>query len=59
MLLTHATEVGVVLGYLSHVEEGDEGLISGADQKELKGVIVERNALQSRKDRVQGGSASN
>lgn len=58
MILTHALELGVVLGDLGHVEERDEWLIGGSDQQELQGVVVERDALESGEDRMQSGSAS-
>lgn len=59
MGLTNGSELGVTLDDLSLVEEGDERLVGGLDEHELKGVAVESDALESTDNGAECGTASN
>lgn len=56
--LTNASKFWVLLDHLEHVEERNEGLVGGLDEKELEGVTVECDALEGAEDRVKDGATS-
>ena len=49
----------MTLDSLGLMEEGDERLVGGLDEHELKGIAVEGNTLQSRDDGAKSGTAGN
>lgn len=51
-----ASEFGVVLGYLEHVEERNERVVAGLNEEELEGVTVECDALERVEDEVQNST---
>lgn len=57
-VIGQTVELGIMLGNLHHVEEGDNRLVGGLDEQELEGVSIEGNALQSSEDGVHGSATS-
>jgi hypothetical protein len=55
----NSLELGVGLDDVSLVEQGNERLVGGLHQHELKGVAIEGNTLQRVDDGVEDGATSN
>lgn len=56
---TNGLEFRVRLDHLSLMEQRDEGLVGRLDEHELKGIVVEGDALESLEDGAEGGAAGN
>ena len=56
---TNGLEFGVGLDHLSLMEQRDEGLVGRLDEHELKGIVVEGDALESLEDGAESGTAGN
>lgn len=58
IILTDTSQLRVLLDHLKHVEQGDERVVGGLDEEELKRVTVECNTLERVQDRVEDCATS-